>query len=126
MSNMASTLEVLWKLDGARVRVALDDFGTGHSSLAHLKRFPIHLLKIDRAFINEMDRNPGDQAIVKAIIAMANALDLEVIAEGVERAEQLQLLSSFGCGLAQGFLFSKPVPAAEFSQLLTRNWGMSA
>jgi diguanylate cyclase (GGDEF)-like protein len=126
MSNMASTLEVLWKLHRARVRVALDDFGTGHSSLAYLRRLPIHLLKIDRAFINEMDRNPGDQAIVKAIIAMANALDLEVIAEGVERAEQLQLLSSFGCGLAQGFLFSEPIPAAAFSQLLTRNRRRSA
>jgi diguanylate cyclase (GGDEF)-like protein len=126
MSNMASTLEVLWKLDDASVRVALDDFGTGHSSLAYLRRFPIRILKIDRAFISEMDRDPGDQAIVKAIIAMANALELEVIAEGVEREDQLQVLKAFSCTLAQGYLFSQPVPAAEFSQLLTRNWRMSA
>jgi EAL domain-containing protein (putative c-di-GMP-specific phosphodiesterase class I) len=99
----------------------MDDFGTGHSSLASLKRFPIHLLKIDRAFIKDMDQNPEDEAIVKAIIAMARALDLEVIAEGVERVEQLDLLRAFGCDLAQGYFFSKPVPAAEFGALLARN-----
>ena len=118
MQNLESTLETLWKLNGLSIRVAMDDFGTGYSSLAYLKKFPIQLLKIDRAFIKEMDRNPEDRTIVKAIIAMAQALDIEVIAEGVERIEQLDLLKSFGCDLAQGFLFSRPVPAAEFTELL--------
>ena len=122
MANLESTLETLWKLNASSIRVAMDDFGTGYSSLAYLKKFPIQLLKIDRAFIKELDRTPGDQAIVKAIIAMASALEIEVIAEGVERVEQMELLNSFGCGLAQGFLFSKPVPAPEFAELLTRNW----
>jgi EAL domain-containing protein (putative c-di-GMP-specific phosphodiesterase class I) len=120
MTNLESTFETLWKLNGFSIRVAMDDFGTGYSSLAYLKKFPIHLLKIDRAFIRELDRNPEDQTIVKAILAMANTLNIEVIAEGVERVEQLDLLKRFGCGLAQGFYFSKPVPAAEFHDLLAR------
>lgn len=120
MLNLESTLETLWKLNGLSVRVAMDDFGTGYSSLAYLKKFPIQLLKIDRTFIKEMDRDPEDRTIVKAIIAMAQALDIKVIAEGVERAEQLDLLKAFGCDLAQGFYFSKPVPAAEFTELLAK------
>ena len=121
MSNVESSLATLWKLHKRSIRIAMDDFGTGHSSLAFLRRFPIHLLKIDRAFIKDMDQNSEDEAIVKAIIAMARALDLEVIAEGVERVEQLDLLRSYGCDLAQGYFFSKPVPAAEFGALLARN-----
>jgi diguanylate cyclase (GGDEF)-like protein len=121
MSNLESSLRTLWKLHDSSIRIAMDDFGTGYSSLASLKKFPIHLLKIDRAFIKEMDRNSEDETIVKAIIAMAHALEIEVIAEGVERVEQMEMLKSFGCSLAQGFLFSKPLPAAEFGELLARN-----
>ena len=121
MSNPESALKTLWMLSGSSIRVAMDDFGTGFSSLAYLKKFPINLLKIDQAFIRELDRNPGDQTIVKAILAMARSLEIEVIAEGVERVEQLDLLKSFGCELAQGFLFSKAVPAAEFIRLLAEN-----
>lgn len=121
MGNMESTIETLWKLNEAFIRVAMDDFGTGYSSLAYLQRMPIHLLKIDMSFIRNMDRNPEDQTIVKTIIAMAHTLNIEVIAEGVERVEQLALLKSFGCDLAQGFLFSKAVPAAEFTRLLAEN-----
>jgi len=125
MRNMESTIETLWKLNGASIRVAMDDFGTGYSSLAYLQRMPIHLLKIDMSFIREVDRNPEDQTIVKTIIAMAHSLNIEVIAEGVERVEQLDLLKSFGCDLAQGFFFSKAVPAAEFTRLLTENRQMA-
>jgi diguanylate cyclase (GGDEF)-like protein len=120
MLNLESALETLWKLNGLSIRVAMDDFGTGYSSLAYLKKFPIQLLKIDRAFVKDMDRNPEDRTIVKAIIAMAKALDIEVVAEGVEREEQLDLLKALGCDLVQGFHFSKPVPAAEFTELLAR------
>lgn len=126
MRNMESTIDTLWKMNGASIRVAMDDFGTGYSSLAYLQRMPIHLLKIDMSFIREMDRNPEDRTIVKTIIAMAHTLNIEVIAEGVERAEQLELLKSFGCDLAQGFLFSKAVPAEEFSRLLKGNRRMIA
>jgi diguanylate cyclase (GGDEF)-like protein len=125
MRNMESTVETLWKLNGACIRVAMDDFGTGYSSLAYLQRMPIHLLKIDMSFIRKMDRNPEDQAIVKTIIAMAHSLNIEVIAEGVERVEQMDLLKSFGCDLAQGFLFSRAVPAAEFIRLLAENRRMT-
>jgi len=111
----------LWKLNGFSIRVAMDDFGTGYSSLAYLKKFPIHLLKIDGAFIKELDRNPEDQTIVKAIIAMAHTLKIDVIAEGVERTEQVDLLKAFGCGYAQGFYFSKPVPERDFTKLLSEN-----
>jgi len=121
MSNLESTLKTLWKLNGFSIRIAMDDFGTGYSSLAYLKKFPISLLKIDQAFIRDLDRSPEDQKIVKAILAMARSLDIAVIAEGVERVEQLDLLKSFGCDLAQGFLFSKAVPAAEFAILLGEN-----
>jgi len=125
MRNMESTVETLWKLSGGSIRVAMDDFGTGYSSLAYLQRMPIHLLKIDMSFIRDMDRNAGDRAIVKTIIAMAHSLNIEVIAEGVERREQLDLLKSLGCDLAQGFLFSEPVPAAEFTRLLEENRRMA-
>jgi diguanylate cyclase (GGDEF)-like protein len=121
MQNMEASMETLWKLNGFSIRVAMDDFGTGYSSLAYLKKFPIHLLKIDRAFIKELDRNSEDQTIVKAIIAMAQTLGIGVIAEGVERPEQVDLLKTFGCGHAQGFYFSKPVPAQDFIKLLSEN-----
>jgi len=121
MQNLQSSMEILWKLNGLSIRVAMDDFGTGYSSLAYLKKFPIHLLKIDRAFIKELEKNPEDQTIVKAIIAMAHTLNIDVIAEGVENAEQKDLLKTFGCGLAQGFYFSKPLPAQDFFKFLSQN-----
>ena len=121
MSNPESALKMLWKLHGFSIRVAMDDFGTGYSSLAYLKKFPIHLLKIDRSFIRELDRDPEDQTIVRAILAMARSLGIEVIAEGVETVEQLDLLKSFGCDLAQGFLFGEAVPAEEFTLRLGEN-----
>ena len=125
MRNVESTIETLWKLSGASIRVAMDDFGTGYSSLAYLQKLPIHLLKIDMSFIREMDRNPEDRTIVKTIIAMAHSLNIEALAEGVERVEQLDLLKSFGCDLAQGFFFSKAVPAEEFTRLLEENRRMT-
>jgi EAL domain-containing protein (putative c-di-GMP-specific phosphodiesterase class I) len=121
MQNLENTLKTLWKLHEYSIQVAMDDFGTGYSSLACLRKLPIHTLKIDRAFIREMDRNPEDQTIVKAILAMAGALNIKVVAEGVERAEQRDLLKEFGCHQAQGYFFSRPVPAEEFARLLERN-----
>ncbi|MEW6719058.1 MAG: EAL domain-containing protein [Thermodesulfobacteriota bacterium] len=118
IQDLESALKTLWKLHGFSIRVAMDDFGTGYSSLACLRKLPIRLLKVDQAFIRELDRNPGDQTIVKAILAMAEALGIDVVAEGVERAVQRDLLRSFGCRLAQGYYFSRPVPAKEFSALL--------
>ncbi len=100
------------------LRVAIDDFGTGYSSLSHLKRFPIDTLKIDKTFVADVLTDRGDGAIVSAIIALARALDMEVIAEGVENAAQRELLAAQGCDAYQGFLFSPPLPAARFEALL--------
>ncbi len=120
MHNMEETLKTLRRLEGLSVRAAMDDFGTGYSSLACLRKFPIKLLKIDQTFIRDLERNDEDRTIVKAILAMAGALNIEVLAVGVERAGQAEALKEMGCRLAQGFHFGRPVPAAEFTDLLER------
>jgi diguanylate cyclase (GGDEF)-like protein/PAS domain S-box-containing protein len=120
MSDSERTIEVLQALHGEGIRVAIDDFGTGYSSLAYLRRFPIQQLKIDQAFIKDMMDNREDRAIVDAVIGMAHAMGMEVLAEGVERTEQLEYLRSKGCDKAQGYLFGRPVPAEEFRELLRR------
>jgi len=100
------------------VQIALDDFGTGYSSLSYLRRFPIDELKIDRSFVVECQAaNNSATVITQAIIAMAHALHLRVVAEGVETERQLDFLRGTGCDQYQGFLFSKPVPAPEFEAL---------
>ena len=103
------------------IKIAIDDFGTGYSSLSYLKRFPIDTLKIDQSFISELRDGTEDAAISTAIIALAHSLGLEVIAEGVETKEQLEILLALGCDAAQGFYFGRPAPAAEVYQLWPRD-----
>lgn len=115
MKNPEDAVVTLCLLHNMGIGIAIDDFGTGYSSLGHLKRFPLQALKIDRSFIDDVTENPEDAAIVRAILAMAHSLNLKVVAEGVERENQLEFLQDAGCEEIQGFLISKPVPAADFA-----------
>lgn len=114
----------LLRLREMRIPVAIDDFGKGHAAFTYLKRLAVTTLKIDRDFVRELTTDPSDAAIAEAIIAMGHALNLRVVAEGVEHADELALLREYGCDLVQGFYFSAPVPAAAVNGLLTR-YGVS-
>jgi len=118
MHNAESMIESMQALKGLNLKLSIDDFGTGYSSLSYLKRFPIDKLKIDRSFVNDITEDPSDLAISKFIIDLARNLGLRAIAEGVETAEQLQLLRENGCDEIQGFYFSRPVPAEDFEAML--------
>ncbi|HEV8188352.1 MAG TPA: EAL domain-containing protein [Pyrinomonadaceae bacterium] len=118
MKEPEVAIEKLHELKLMGIKVAIDDFGTGYSSLNYLKRFPIDTLKIDKTFVSDVCKDPHDTAIVRAIINLGHALDLTVIAEGVETKEQLQYLSALECDVVQGFLFSKALHAAAFEELL--------
>ncbi len=110
--------EVLNALKALGVRLVLDDFGTGYSSLSYLTRLPLDVLKVDRSFVDGLGSEPRDTAITETIIAMSRALSLDVVAEGVETSEHVRELSRLGCGLAQGFHFSRAVPAEEITRAL--------
>ncbi len=118
MDNPANAAYTLKALKDMGVRLAIDDFGTGYSSLAYLKGFPIDKLKIDRSFVKDLPDDPDACAIVRVILGLAKLLEMEVIAEGVETREQQQFLREHGCRLTQGYLFSPPVPEADFISLL--------
>jgi diguanylate cyclase (GGDEF)-like protein/PAS domain S-box-containing protein len=118
MKEPEQAIEKLHELKLMGIRVAIDDFGTGYSSLNYLKRFPIDTLKIDKSFVSDVCKDPHDTAIVRAIITLGHALDLTVVAEGVETQEQLKYLTSLGCDVVQGFLFSKSLSVGAFEELL--------
>jgi len=110
--------EILLNFCRDNIQIALDDFGTGYSSLAYLNRFDIDYLKIDKSFVWNLKLDSHDFALCEAIIVMAHKLGIKVIAEGVETEEQLMLLKRMGCDYGQGYFLSKPLPEAEFEQLL--------
>ena len=118
MNDVESAVTILRELKELGVKIAIDDFGTGYSSLSYLRRFPIDVLKIDQSFVHDITRAEEDAAIVGAIISLAHSLRLQVIAEGVETNEQLEFLRENGCDQVQGYLFSRPVPAPQFEELL--------
>jgi len=118
MKDVDASIRKLSLLRGLGIQIAMDDFGTGYSSLSYIARLPINSIKIDRSFINGMANSPQDMAIVTTIIALAHSLNLRVVAEGVETEGQSKLLKLLRCDEAQGFLFSKPLPAAEIEPLL--------
>jgi len=117
MSNLAENLETLRQIGSLGVRFAIDDFGTGYSSLAYLRILPVHKIKIDRSFLREIETHPADEAIVRAITAMANTLGIEIAAEGVENEAQLKRLLALGCEQWQGHHFSQPIDAAGLEKL---------
>jgi diguanylate cyclase len=123
MPNADDTIEILRRLKELGLRISIDDFGTGYSSLSYLKRFPIDILKIDRSFIFDVEKDSfEDSTLVTAIIAMAHKLKLKVVAEGVETEGQLELLRQYGCDYVQGYLFGRPMPARQFRAALENGY----
>lgn len=117
-STLYNTRETLMAIRALGVRISIDDFGTGYSNLSYLKRFPIDVLKIDQSFVRGLLVDKSDAAIIVAIIAFAEALGLELVAEGVETVEQATTLRSLGCDVMQGFLYSRPIPFAQMNAFL--------
>lgn len=118
LADTESVIQTMYDLKALGVDLALDDFGTGYSSLSYLQRFPVDRLKIDRSFLLE-SMNDGNAAhIVHSIVQLADKLGLISVAEGIETQEQLELMRHFGCNELQGFLFSRPLPADQFADLL--------
>ncbi|MGH6646376.1 sensor domain-containing protein [Aquabacterium sp.] len=119
LNDPAEVRSTLQRLHHMGISIAIDDFGTGYSALSYLARFPVNVLKIDRSFIRELTTNPDSAALVQAIVSLARGLRMTLVAEGVETGAQRDELKRLGCELAQGFLYSKPVPVDQFDGLIT-------
>jgi EAL domain-containing protein (putative c-di-GMP-specific phosphodiesterase class I) len=118
---LSPTPEVLRNFEELKkmgVQVAIDDFGTAYSNLGYLVRYPVQTLKIDRAFIDQIDLDKRTQGLIRSMIGIGRNLSMAVVAEGVERESQLELLRDMDCDEAQGFLFSPPIPASEYVQVI--------
>lgn len=116
MDDPHQSREILAKLHAAGIKIAIDDFGTGYSSLAYLKKFPLSVLKIDKTFVDDVVNSLEDMAIIGAILSLAEGLNLQVVAEGVENDEQLGFLKQEGCDLIQGYLTGRPINAEAFKE----------
>jgi EAL domain-containing protein (putative c-di-GMP-specific phosphodiesterase class I) len=121
MADPDRTQKILAELHAWGFTLALDDFGTGYSSLARLKHMPVDVLKIDRAFVRDVHRDPSLASMVRAMIQLAQGLEMTPLAEGVETQQELEFLRANGCRLAQGFLFARPSPAEEIPALVGRS-----
>ena len=126
MADPEATLGVLTRLKALGIRIAIDDFGTGYSSLSHLKRFPVDSVKIDRSFVRDLETDPDDRELAKAIVAMSKSLRLRVVAEGVETETQAEILKAMDCTLLQGFLYAKPADASTTAAWLHERLAMGS
>jgi EAL domain-containing protein (putative c-di-GMP-specific phosphodiesterase class I) len=120
MRDVGKAQQWLGAVRGLGCRVYLDDFGTGYSSLSYLKRFPVDTVKVDKSFVRDMGTDTSDRALVEAVVVMARSLGMQVVAEGVEHAAQLDLLRGMNCRCVQGFYFSRPVPVEDFDVVAQR------
>jgi EAL domain-containing protein (putative c-di-GMP-specific phosphodiesterase class I) len=121
LGDVDGAIDVMQRLRARGIRFSIDDFGTGYSSLAYLQSLPINELKIDRSFVHKLPENEGNLAIVRAVVALASALGVKVIAEGVETEDERNALAGNGCQFFQGYLFARPLPAYEFEALLRKD-----
>ncbi len=122
MEDVDTAVRRILELKALGVSVAVDDFGTGYSSLAHLKRFPVDVLKIDRYFVKDIEHDPVNKALVSAILTLSQDLSLKNVAEGIETQAQLECLRTLGCQIVQGYLISQPVPAGQITTMLDYDW----
>lgn len=122
MKNIDSVLAILKEIRALGVSLAIDDFGTGFSSLNYLRMFPINRLKIDQSFVRDIEQTPANASITRAIIALASSLSLDIVAEGIENHSEKSVLEKLGCGEGQGYLFAKPLPAADISNWLEAHY----
>jgi EAL domain-containing protein (putative c-di-GMP-specific phosphodiesterase class I) len=120
MEDVAGAIETLGALRALGVRLAIDDFGTGYSSLNYLKQLPVDIIKIDRTFVEQVDTDADDVALVDAVVGLGQALRLQTVAEGIETDGQWMMLRQIGCDRGQGFLFGRPGDAASVTSLLAR------
>ena len=118
LQNVDEAIERMNSIRALGIRLSLDDFGTGYSSLSYLKKLPVEEVKIDRSFVRDIMQDPDDAAIVRAVLALSQSLNLSVVAEGVETDQQLAFLTQHGCKIFQGYLFSRPIPEDEFKRYL--------
>ena len=118
MHDPEAVLGVLRRIKGLGIRIAVDDFGTGYSSLSYLKRFPVDSVKIDRSFVRDLETDPDDRELARAIVAMSRSLRLRIVAEGVETPTQASMLGAMGCTSLQGFLYARPADARTVSAWL--------
>ena len=121
MSNIEQTARRLRAIKELGVRIAIDDFGTGYSSLAHLQRFPVDALKIDRSFLAQLAENPEGETLIRTLVQLGKALSIETLAEGIERANELALLQEENCDSGQGYLFARPLDVGDAEEFL-RSW----
>ena len=120
LENDTKTIALLNEFRHLGIRIAMDDFGTGYSSLSYLRNLPLDKIKIDQSFIHDLGKTTEARAIVRAITSLASALNIGVVAEGVETAEQLQIVSAEGCNEVQGYFFSHPRPATEVTEIISQ------